>query len=206
MRFPTAPILFLAISLHSIGCGPSVWERSFLPEPGISASSARPASPASEVVVRSVPWDRVGPALAAEHQRLAESETHRTDWSADEARASEILILRALQLPIAAEGAELLGRSHFRTTQQPNPAGDELRRFAAGLGADYAIWSSRVLGKVDTVKHEAVRTDRWRSDRVWNDDRRRYEYVRRWEPETVWVPVVVERDEVRWVVFYVRRK
>ena len=206
MRFPTATVLIFAISLHAIGCGPSVWERSFVYEPGRAPPLALSASRADAVVVRSVPWGRVGPALKAEHQRVLESKAHRDDWDADTARASELALLQELQLPIAADDAELIGRSRFRTTQQPNPNADGLRRFAAGLGADYVIWSSRVLGKVDTIKHEAVRTERWRSDRVWNDNRKRYEYVRRWEPETTWVPVVVKRDEVWWVVFYLRQK
>ncbi len=189
-----------------IGCGPSVWEQSFAYEPGRAPPSSLSASRADGVVVRSVPWGRVGPALKAEQQHVVESDKHRNDWPAGPARASELALLQELQLPIAAERVELIGRSRFRTTQPPNPNADGLRRFAAGLGADYVIWSNRVLGKVDTIKHEAVRTERWRSDRVWNDNRKRYEYVRRWEPETTWVPVVVKRDEVWWVVFYLRQK
>lgn len=193
-------ILVASLLFFSLGCGPSVWERSFTPEPGI-----HPVEPTTAAVVREAPWGRVGAVLEAESTRLVESDIHRDDWTPDQARESEAALLDALQLPVSIEYARLIGRSHFKTTSRVNPRDAALATFAQSLGADYAIWSSRVLGKVETVEREAVWTDRWRWDRVWDDDRRRYEYVRRWQPETVWVPVVIERDEVRWVVFYVRR-
>lgn len=197
-------VLAAGMVLLGLGaCGPSVWERSYSLEPGAEAApETRPA----DVVVRDAPWGRVGPALAAEQQRVVESETHRDDWDADAARESSLAILRELQLPIEPEDTRLIGRSHFRTTRPPDPDGAELRNFAASVGADYAIWSKGVVGRVETVEREPVRTNRWRTNRVWDADRKRHEYVRSWGPETVWVPVVVEREQVRWVVFYVARR
>lgn len=190
------------------GCaGPSVWERSFQPEPGFEArpEAAAPLTPPQSVVIRDAPWGRVGPALAAEAERIVASDVHRDDWSPEQAREAEVELLEALQLPIPPQDAELLGRSHFTTTATPDPDAGELRAFAASLGADYAIWSRQTLGKAERIVREPVWTDSWRWDRVWDDDRGRYDYVRRWDRDTVWVPVVVERDEVRWIVFYVRR-
>lgn len=155
--------------------------------------------------MRDAPWGRVGPALDAERDRLVVSNTHREDWPKETARASELELLRALQLPVAPEDVSLIGRSYLRTTKPPDPESAELREFAAGLGANYAIWSSRVVGRVETIEHEPVRAHRWRTAREWDADRNRYEDVRRWEPETVWVPVVVEREQTRWVVFYIRQ-
>jgi len=197
-------VLMLTLAMVGLGgCGTSVWEQSFAYEPGVEA--AAPVR-AADVVVRDAPWGRVGPALSAEQQRLVASETHREDWPADVARESDLEILRELQLPFEAEEVVLLGRSHFRTTQPPDPEAAELRRFAASIGAEYAVWSRHVVGRVEAVEREPVQSTRWRTNRVWDADRKRHEYVRRWEPETVWVPVVVEREQSRWVVFYLRRR
>jgi hypothetical protein len=146
----------------------------------------------------------VGPALAAENERIVKSETHRDDWSVERARASELEVLRALQLPVEAERARLIGRSNITTTQTLDPEGKELAEFAASVGADYAVWSSQPLGKTQVVEQEPVTRDRWRWERIWNADDGRFIYVRRWEPETVWVPLVIEKNEARWVVFYVK--
>jgi hypothetical protein len=194
-------VLVIGLAFVGLGCGPSVWERSFEFESGVSG-----AAPTAGVVVREAPWGRVGPALEAERERIIASDTHREDWAPDRARENEIEVLAALQLPIDPANARLLGRSHFKTTQPVAPEAGELAAFGAGLGADYAIWASQPLGKAETIEHEAVTRDRWRWDRIWDADRGRFLYVRRWDPETVWVPLVIERDEVRWVVFYVRRE
>ena len=196
MRLLVAVILPLLPS----GCGPSVWERSFTPEPGVGR-----AAPVEQTVVRAVPWGRLGPALEAESRRLVASETHRADWSAGQVREAELALLGALQLPIDPDEAQLLGRSHFKTTRQVDPTAGELADFAASIGAEYAIWSRQSLGKAETIEREALTRDRWRWERVWDADDERFIYVRRWEPETVWVPVVIERDEVRWVVLYIRQ-
>ncbi|VAX40803.1 hypothetical protein MNBD_PLANCTO03-2157 [hydrothermal vent metagenome] len=198
MPHVTRLVLVLCWLFFGFGCGPSVWERSFTPEPGIDR-----AMPVERTVVRAVPWGRIGPALEAERRRLVESETHRTDWTAAQAREAELALLGSLQLPIDPEDAHLLGRSHFKTTRHIDPNSGELADFAARLGAAYAIWSNHPLGKAETIEREAITRDRWRWERVWDADDERFIYVRRWEPETVWVPVVVERDEMRWVVFYV---
>ncbi|MBK7403588.1 MAG: hypothetical protein IPJ41_02860 [Phycisphaerales bacterium] len=182
------------------GCGSSVWQKSFAYEPGRVA-----ATPTASVVVREAPWDRVGPALAAERERIAQSDTHRDDWPAEQARANDAALLKSLQLPADAGEMTLLGRSSFKTTHQPDPAGADLSKFAESVGADYAIWSRRLLGKADTVEREPVQQDRWRWEPIWDADRNRFVYVRRWDTDTAWVPVVVKKDEVRWVVFYVKR-
>ena len=200
MRRLCAPLLALASLLLGGGCGSNVWERSFELEPGAMA-----ATPTESVVIRNAPWGRVGPALQAENERITQSDTHRDDWTAEEARESELALLGALQLPFDTQQASLLGRSNITTTRTLDPDGAELARFAESIGADYAIWSSRPLGKAQTIEREPVRRDRWRWERIWDADRRRFVYARRWEPDTVWIPVVVEREEVRWVVFYIRK-
>lgn len=186
--------------LLSVGCGPSVWQKSFTLEAGRSASA-----PTAAVLVREAPWDRIGPALAAERERIAQSDTHRDDWTPEQVRASEAELLKALQLPPDAGEVTLLGRSSFKTTHQPDPKSNELTKFAESIGADYAVWSRRVLGKADSVEREPVMQDRWRWEPIWDADRNRFVYVRRWDTETVWVPLIVKKDEVRWVVFYVKR-
>lgn len=185
--------------IAGLGCGPSVWQRSFELEPGVTAPP-----PTTGVVVREAPWGRVGPALAAENERIVQSDTNRLDWTAEQARESELAVLRALQLPVPAERARLIGRSNITTTQSLDPGGKELAEFAASVGADYAVWSSQPLGKTQVVEQEPVTRDRWRWERIWDADRNRFIYTRRWEPETVWVPLVIEKNEVRWVVFYVK--
>ncbi|MCC7387999.1 MAG: hypothetical protein IT431_04440 [Phycisphaerales bacterium] len=209
MRAWCASLLSLVWVVVGAGCGPSVWERSFELEPGATTGTATigtptAGTPAAGVTVREVPWGRVGPALAAENERIVQSETNRLDWAADQARESELGVLRALQLPVPAEQARLIGRSNITTTQALDPEGRELAEFAASVGADYAVWSSQPLGKTQVVEQEPVTRDRWRWERIWDADDGRFIYVRRWEPETVWVPLVIEKNEARWVVFYVK--
>lgn len=177
-----------------------MWERSFAYEPG-----AGPGAPTQSVLVRDAPWERVAAALAAEGAAIASSDVHRNDWSPERAREVELGLLDALQLPIQEAQVELIGRSHFTTTDTPDPAGPELSKFASSIGAEYAVWSRQWLGKAETIEREPIERERWRWDRVWDADRKHYVYVRRWETETDWVPVVIERDESRYVVFYVRR-
>ena len=200
MKHFTHGVFAFAFALAGLGCGPSVWERSFELEPGAAA-----APPTTAAVVREAPWGRVGPALQAESERIINSDTHRDEWTTDQARENELAILAALQLPLDADGARLLGRSHFKTTQATDPTDGGLARFAGSIGADYAIYASQRLGKAETIEHEPVSRDRWRWDRIWDADRDRFIYVRRWDPETVWVPIVIARDEVLWVVFYIKQ-
>lgn len=199
MRYVIGIVLLLVLGAGGVGCGPSVWERSFEFEVGQG-----PAAPTESVVVREAPWERVAAALAAEREAIAASDVHREDWTPEQARAVEEALLRALQLPAPVSEASLIGRSLFKTTSGADPSGPELRTFARGIGADFAIWSSRAVGKAETIEREPVQRDRWRWDRVWDADSRRYVYIRRWETDTVWVPLVVEREEVQVVVFYVR--
>lgn len=199
MRHFLASLLVAGWVLAGVGCGPSVWERSFEFEPGVAAGA-----PTASVVVREVPWGRVGPALAAENERIVKSETNRLDWPAEQARESELGVLKALQLPVPAEQAHLIGRSNLTATQKLDPAAPELAKFAESIGADYAIWSTQPIGKAQVVEKEPITRDRWRWERIWDADRNRFIYTRRWEPETVWVPLVIEKNEVRWVVFYVK--
>lgn len=200
MHRPLTATLIAAVAALLTGCaGPSVWERSFEAEP-----AAGPMAASGPALVRDAPWERVNQALAAEREAIAASDVHRSEWTAEQAEAVERRLLSAIQLPAGqAETARLLGRSSFRTTRTIDPDSGELAAFAGSIGADHAIWTRRLLGKAETVEREPVFIDGYRSVRVWDDDRGRHVYQRRFETDTVWVPVVVERDEVLWVVFYV---
>ena len=182
------------------GCA-SIWERTFEYEPGLGPGTY-PAS--GSVVVRSVPWERVAEALAAERRAVVESHAHRQDWPPEQAREVERLILAAVQPPGELEGARLIGRSRVISTSPPDPRAADLESFARRIGADYAAWSGSVVRTVPVTTRESVYVDRWIDEQVWDARRKRFRTERRYVTERIDVPTVVQRDEVRYVVFYVR--
>lgn len=179
------------------GCAASPWETSFEPEPGVAAFAPIPAD---AVTVRPAPFERVDEALLEFERAWAQSDTYWEDWPEHERRAHTDRLIEALQLPGGSNEWVLLGASRFTAFEDPRPEGRDLRRFAADLGADHAIWTSAYLGKTDRVVDRPVHYPSWhfRSSRHGHDHG--------FGSHTVWVPVTIEDDETLWMAFYLTRR
>ena len=114
-------------------------------------------------------------------------------------------LLAALQLQETAGSATIVGMSSFATTEPIRPGNGELARLARNVGADYAIWSSRYLGRGTRVVDRPVTVHRhgWGEYYDRHDGRWRSRY--RSTVDTAWVPVVVEADRVAYVAFFIRK-
>jgi hypothetical protein len=200
----------LACCLALSGCSTSIWQASYRPSPLAGPAAVEPAATArtrpapSQILVREAPWARLETALRELEDEEAASELHISEWPEDKRLAAVARLLSALQLQDDPASVEILGWSSFASTTPIRPEAGVLDQ-ARRLGADTAIWSSRVIGVGARVIDRPVRVhhhgwghyyDRddgaWRS--AWSD-----------HVDTAWVPVVVEADRVAYVAFYLRR-
>lgn len=180
-----------------LGCA-SAWEQSY--EPAVIESSFEPTE---RVAIRRVPWDRLAGALGSIESARAASDTHPDEWLPERRAAEKAELVTALQLSEQPEQVAILGRSVFRSTSDINILDGSLSAFARSIGADYAIWSTTYLGTAEQVEREPVtrygwaRSGRYRRSDGYTD----YDYLP--YHETLYVPVVVERDQYAWLVYYV---
>ena len=186
----------LAVVLGSAGCA-STWKSTFEP------ASASVYPPTERVVIREVPWERIDSALREIDSVRASSDIHPDEWTRDQLDAEKSKLIKALQLSQDPAHLEILGRSVFRSTANVNLFDGSLSAFGRSIGADYAIWSTSYLGKTQTVQREPVTTTGFGYSRHRRrDGHADYDYLP--YQETVYVPIVVERDEFAWLVFFVR--
>jgi hypothetical protein len=190
-------LLLGSVAAVFAGCA-SPWKASF--EPAVEPASFEPTE---RVVVRRVPWERLDETLREIERVRVESDVHPEDWT--EARRAEehAELVRALQIPADPDEVIILGRSVFRSTRDVSILDGGLSSFARSIGADYAIWSSTYLGKTTTVEQESV-TRRGYTYRPFRHKSGHIDYDYIPFHETVYVPVVVERDEHAWVAYYAR--
>jgi hypothetical protein len=186
----------LVISLLLASCA-TPWKRSFEPvAEGVYA-------PTDRVIIRRVPWERLNGALGAIEQDRAASDTHPAEWPIEKRREEHARLVQALQLSEEPDRVIILGRSVFRSTGNVEIMDGSLSAFARSIGADYAIWSSTFIGRAQTVEQETItRHGHTYARRRTRDGHIDYDFI----PfhETIYVPVVVERDEHAWLVFYAR--
>ncbi len=194
-------IVMLLPMLFLLGGCASLWERSFEPR----TRAALLDSP-STVTVREVSWDRLERALLELSQEQARRDIAWDEWSETEKQQADAKLLRALQISEPVEDMEVLGRSSFKTTDRIRPGDGSLERFARKIGADYAIWSRRYLGKTDRVVREPVQESGYRQIRYYDRKSKRYRTRYDYEYWTTYVPMVVKADESAWVVYYLRRR
>jgi hypothetical protein len=187
-----------ALSAMLMGCAsPSLWEAAYT---GVGPDDS-PGHPPPRV--RDVPWDRLHAAREELGREATESDTHPEAWPPERREAAKAKLLRALQVVEYPASIEVLGRSEFTTTRTINPDDGELSAFGRRLGASRVIWSSRHLGKADTIVSEPVTTYVVRHD--WTrgkGGKRRYEPVS--YHTTTWVPVTIRADEHAWVAYFLR--
>lgn len=191
-----AVLASLAIACLLASCA-TPWKRSF--EPYAEGAYA----PTDRVVIRRVPWERLNEALGAIEQERATSDIHPMDWPVEKRRAEHARLVQALQLGEEPERVVILGRSVFRSTGNVEIMDGSLASFARSIGADYAIWSSTFIGRAQTVEQETItRHGHTYARRRTRDGHIDYDFI----PfhETIYVPIVVERDEHAWLVYYAR--
>lgn len=184
-------------AMLATGCGASPWKANFEPEPGVAPL---PAIPVEAVTVRPAPFERVDEAQRAFERAWAESDTYWEDWPEHEKRAHADRLIDALQLQGGSDSWVVLGASRFTAFDDPKPEGRELRRFAADMGADHAIWTSYYVGKTERVVDRPVHYPSWhiRSSRHGHDTGM--------GSHTVWVPVTIQDDETLWMAFFLARR
>ncbi len=193
-------LLFLPLCFLFVGCA-SNWEQSFEPR---AESSGLESSAA--VVVREVPWERLERTLEDLSRLRAERDIAWEEWPESQKQEADAMLLRALQVSQPSAEIEILGRSSFKTTDRMHPGDGSLERFARKIGADYAIWSRRYLGKADRVVREPVQESGYRQIRYYDRKSKRYRTRYDYEYWTTYVPMVVKADESAWVVYYLRRR
>jgi len=187
----TAPLLALT------GCA-SPWERSF--DPAVDTAAFEPTE---RVVIRRVPWGRLNTTLSELESARAANDIHPDEWTPEMRAEEKAELVRVLQLSEDPEDVLILGRSVFRSTSNVDILGGGLSAFARSIGADYAIWSTTSLGLTERVEHEPVTRHGWTSRRYRRGDGYvEYDYLP--YHETMYVPVVVAREQSAWVVYYVR--
>lgn len=173
------------------------WKRSFEP----FAEGVYP--PTDRVVIRRVPWERLNDALGAIEQNRANSDIHPADWPPEKRWEEHARLVQALQLSEGPDRVVILGRSVFRSTGKVEIMDGSLASFARSIGADYAIWSGTYIGRAQRVEQETITRHGFTyARRRTRDGHIDYDYI----PfhETIYVPIVVERDEHAWVVYYAR--
>lgn len=178
------------------GCA-NRWSTSF--EPAVGATGIV-YPPTQHVTVRQVPWARLVPTLDGIQERLITTDVHPSEWSDETRREVQTDLLLALQFE-PTDDAEVFGVSSFSTTDDVRPESGELATYARSIGADYVVWADRSLGLRDTIVREPVQTSGVYGG--WGYGRRSRGHGGL-STETVWVPVVVERENIAFLAFYVR--
>ncbi|MBL8764674.1 MAG: hypothetical protein JNM07_10440 [Phycisphaerae bacterium] len=183
------------------GCSPSLWESEF-------KSNGAPAPPLARdaaVRLREVPWERLQGALGELRAQVASSDVHPDDWSPAQRADAHARLLRGLQITSDPAAVQVLGRSEFRTTSRVRPSDPQLEQFARRVGATTVIWTSTYTGKADSIEQEPV--NEWRTgtitDRL-NRERRADAFYS--DNATIWIPVVVQKDEYAWMAYFLRER
>lgn len=189
-------VLTIALLCFLSACT-SPWRQTF--EPATIADYP----PTERAVIREVAWERIDSALRAIDAQRAASDIHPDEWPPERIEAQKARLATALQLSEDPSEIEILGRSAFNSTADVDLFDGALSDFATSIGADYAIWSTSYVGRAQTIEREPVT----RTGAGWARHRRRdghvdYDYLP--FTETVYVPIVIERDQFAWVVYYVR--
>jgi hypothetical protein len=203
-RLPIA--IFAAIFLLA-GCA-SPWEQSLVLE-SWDAAPVAPSGPVDprSVELRSVPWERVQATLAELHEDAVKSDQNPADWSPERKAEEKARLLRGLQVAEDPATVQVLGRSTFTSTRLIRPEADDdagLRKVAASVGANRAVWARSLLGTTESVVHEPVQTN-YNSSGFGRDSRTgRLRNTSFSETSTTWVPTRVQQNEYGYIAFFLR--
>ena len=196
-RFSTLRLAALSLTAVALTACTSPWRESFEP------ATVADYPPTDRAVIREVPWERIDSVLRELDAERVSSDVHPDEWPAERLEAHKARLATALQLSEDPADLEILGRSAFNSTADVDLFDGALSDFATSIGADYAIWSTSYVGRAQTIEREPVT----RTGVGWTRNRSRdghidYDYLP--YNETLYVPVVIERDQFAWVVYYVR--
>lgn len=190
-------LLMAGVLLSACGCS-NVWSSGYRPY-----AQAPALAPDERVTVREIPWERMEAALREQEELRAATDVHWEEWSREQRLEASAKLLTALQISDDPERVRLVGVTSFRTTDPVRPWDGQLEKFARKQGAHYAIWSDRYLGKAETVVTQTVwsdRTDFITYEDAAGEDRR----ATRQSSTSTSVPLVVEKDETGFTVFFLR--
>jgi hypothetical protein len=201
-----APLALLA------ACSPTIWERTFQPDPSatiaLNPDGTLQPLPAAEqprdVLIREIPWERLDAVRADLRRDVASSDTHPDDWTPERRAAAHAALLKGLQITADPATITVLGLSEFRTTDtvRPPTTDGSLAAFARRLGATRVVWASRYLGKADRVTHEPVTVFRDNHDWYWDGNERRYRPSAFPDRTTATIPLVIQTDESAWAAYF----
>lgn len=182
------------------GCVTStVWERSL--ERGPDLAPVIVGKSTSDSKVRNVPWERIESALQQLETQATASDVHPDEWPEDKKLAARGVLLRGLQISQPASSVNILGRSQFRTTTDLRNQEGNLQKVAAKLGANMVVYSTRYLGKTDTIVEHPVTSQSWRTG--WHRSRDGDYHPNTYsENTTTWIPIRMSVDETGGIAYY----
>lgn len=216
MQIPSTARRLVLIGLLTIasvlpGCtlAGNPWAANYVANPAVlEGPELREDLPPTVVEV----FDLERPRLIAYREGLAErraaSDLPIERWDRQQYLDEVQALLDALRAPVPADRVILLGVSEFTTDERTatRPAG--ISALAREIGADYAVASSRFIGRQERVTREAITSsfsvDRVVPERVKKDGEIEYTRQREYGSETTYVPVVVELATFHHVAYFLR--
>lgn len=203
MRATTAALFSIGVLAGLGGCA-SPWRANFAAEPSLAQQEF---SPRAQAEVRYVEPERLDAYFAERTQRLAASDVAYEDWSEAELRAEDERFVKALRLPVGVDDIVLLGTSSFIEEGRLDPRAGPLAKFAAEIGADYAIASVKYLGEEERItsypatSYSNITVRR----RVHTKSGYRYVTDTGYGSSTTWVPMRVTVDQFLHTAYFLRR-
>lgn len=193
-------MILMVVALALTACAPTPWQQAYRAEPGLAA----PASPMNQrsLRVREVPWQRLAPALDAQHEAEVASDVPPDQWPVEKRATLQEGLLRQLQFP-QPQRVELLGRSLFVTTSFAALSPGELDSFARRIGADEAVYATRDMGTAERIDREWVFYDRFDNSLYHDAGSRRSVFPDRTASS---VPVVRLVPQTQFAIFWIRQR
>ncbi len=201
-------VLMLSIMVLGLttGCAFNPWQGGYRPAP---TQMSQAHEMRTHTAVRQIPWPRLEQFLNTEADLLTQSDVAVEDWTPQQQAEARDRMMRALKLAEKPGELEVIGTSTFQTDRKIDPKDGQLAEFARKIGADYVVYSTRYLGKQDTIR--MVPTWTHTSGRVYRESRRNRSSRRRhrveYYDETTLSsnPVRVRADFYGFVAYFVKR-
>lgn len=186
------------------GCGPSVWERQFQPlaAPTAAAISAEPQPSDAFITVGEASWGRLMEFRINLAERIRESDMQGADWLAANREVYKAGLMRALQISEPADRVTLLGSSDFGSVDRLDGNDSRLEEFGRAIGANRVCWAFSLTQL--RAKQQSI------NDRVFGAESGQFN--RRLDNRALstadfsapFTPMVVQRTETNWLVYYLR--